>query len=63
MEEKKQENIEPLKEADLKEEIPHELFAERKEDIKAINKKVHDGGEPELPPPLDDLEEIPSRPD
>jgi hypothetical protein len=60
MEDKKQGNIKPLKEDDLKEEIPHELFAEKKEDLKAINKKVHDGGEPEIPPSLvDDIEDLP----
>jgi hypothetical protein len=43
-----------------KKEIPHELFAEKKEDLKAINKKVHDGGEPEIPPSLvDDTEDLP----
>lgn len=50
MEEKKHANIEPLVETDMKEEIPHELFAEKKEDIEMINKKVHDGGEAEIPP-------------
>jgi hypothetical protein len=61
MEEKKQANIEPLDESDLKEEIPHELFAEKKEDLRTLNKKVHEGGEPELPPPTpEDLEDIPS---
>jgi hypothetical protein len=60
MEEKKQGNIEPLQETDMKEEIPNELFAEKKEDLKAINKKVHEGGEPELPPIPEDLEDLPS---
>jgi hypothetical protein len=49
MDEKKH-NIDPLEETDMKEEIPHELFAEKKDDLNALNKKVHDGGEAEIPP-------------
>ena len=58
MEEKKHTNIEPLDESDIKEEIPHELFAEKKADLESLNKKVHDGGEAEIPPlTIDDFED------
>ena len=61
MDDKHPGNIEPLEESDMKEERPHELFAEKKEDLKALNKKVHEGGEPELPPTKpEDIEDIPS---
>ena len=51
MDEKKhQENIEPLEESDLMEEFNHEILTRDKEALKALNKKIHEGGEPELPP-------------
>lgn len=62
MDEKKHlENIEPLEESDLKEELEHELLTKDKGELESLNRKVHEGGEAELPPkePLE-IEDQPS---
>lgn len=65
MDEKKhQENIEPLEETDVKEEIEQEILTKDKRELEALNKKVNEGGEPELLPeePLE-VEDLPSHHD
>jgi hypothetical protein len=40
-------NIEPLDESELKDELDNEIFAKDKKRVETLNKKVHEGGEPE----------------